>query len=92
MEYNIGREVSMPLSLRLTTVPVSLEGQSPVVCLRCHYPLEIHQPDSEAPEQMLATCPGCHAWHLLDCQAGAAEVVLVLLPDTALLRKTLTAG
>jgi hypothetical protein len=74
-----GRELTV--TLRFTTVPVSPDGLSSVLCLGCGEPLDIHQPDADSPDRMLATCEACKRWHLVDCEAGAGDVVVVLLPD-----------
>jgi hypothetical protein len=82
-----GRQLS--ISLRFATFPPSPDGQIPLTCLQCRNPLDIHQPDAELPDRMLATCEACKAWHLLDRAPGAADVLVLLLPDVAPFREAL---
>jgi len=46
-------------------------------CARCCGALEFHQPDTESPYKMLATCELCGSWYLLNLRAGW----MLLLPD-----------
>jgi hypothetical protein len=46
-------------------------------CSKCGLPLETHQPDEDMPERLIATCPECKAWYLVDLEGG----VMILLPD-----------
>jgi hypothetical protein len=84
-----GREPARELTvgLKFATVPVSPDGLPSIACVSCGAPLDVHQPDADMPDRMLATCEACKGWHLLDCTAGAREVVLVLLPDPRAFRK-----
>ena len=34
------------------------------VCPRCECSLTLHQPDSDLPDRLLATCDECKSWHL----------------------------
>lgn len=72
----------MTFTLRILAVPVCPDGQSPLKCLNCRNALDIHQPDGNLPDRMLATCPECRAWYLIECGTGAGAVI-VLLPDCA---------
>ena len=81
MEPISGREVSV--RLLYATVPVSPDGLSTVECLSCGKSLDIHQPDPELPDRMLATCDECSSWHLVECQPAAQAAVIVLLPDVS---------
>ena len=80
-EHNPDRELDV--TLRILTIPVCPDGESVLACLSCQKPLDIHQPDAGLPERMLATCPVCRAWHLIDCGPGPGDTVIVLLPDCA---------
>jgi hypothetical protein len=74
------------ISVPVTVVPLSTRAQVPVEtpCLGCESPLELHQPDGNAPHRLLGTCDICGCWHLIDCDGA----VIVLLPDATELRDT----
>ncbi len=55
-EAQADREIVV--NVRVATMPDCPDGLSNVACLRCGKALDIHQPDSENPDRMLATCPG----------------------------------
>ena len=48
-------------------------------CPRCESSLSIHQPESELPDRLLATCDECKTWFLANSEATS----LVLIPRTA---------
>ena len=54
-----------------------LHDPNQLSCRHCGQSLSMHQPDPDYPERMLATCPDCRSWYLIDCVAGA----MVLLPS-----------
>jgi hypothetical protein len=46
-------------------------------CPRCRWPLVLHQPDTEVPDRLLATCGECKSWFLLATESAE----LIPLPD-----------
>ncbi len=52
-----------------------------VECSFCKNSLELHQPDSQEPEKLLAICVGCRRWFLMLIEPNESEAVLVLLPE-----------
>lgn len=50
-------------------------------CHRCRSTLEIHQPDVERPDQLLAICPRCGAWFRVETRAGEAQGVMISIPE-----------
>ena len=54
---------------------IRFECLNEILCLRCHTPLDRHQPDYERPDQLLGTCFGCGSWYLID---GEVEVMFAL--------------
>jgi DNA-binding transcriptional LysR family regulator len=52
-----------------------------VCCLNCDHPLGLSQPESQEPERLIGTCPGCGRWYLLDWHPRSREGVMLLLPD-----------
>jgi hypothetical protein len=58
-------KVSLPVS-RLV-----LDGDfSAVRCARCRGSLDLHQPDTETPQRILATCDECKTWYLIEVERG----------------------
>jgi hypothetical protein len=72
------------VSLHYVSLPVLSDGLGPVSCLNCSKTLDVHQPDADLPYRMLATCPECKRWHLVDCDPEAPRARITLLPDAAL--------
>ena len=70
MEPKPGRKASF--TLKDETAPVTPDGMTTFQCLECRRPLDIHQPNAELPDRMLATCDECKCWHLIDYQPGGA--------------------
>ena len=48
-----------------------------ICCPRCEYSLSLHQPDSDLPDRLLATCGDCRSWFLTDSDG----LVLIPLPE-----------
>jgi hypothetical protein len=48
-----------------------------ICCPRCEYSLTLHQPDSDLPDRLLATCDECKSWFL----ANSDGVGLIPLPE-----------
>jgi hypothetical protein len=72
----------MPMSavfvaMNLTRLSPEPESLSTTSCTKCGEGLNLHQPDANLPERLLATCPDCSAWFLIDGGAG----LMMLLPD-----------
>lgn len=79
MVPELNREVAV--TLRLDVAITCPDGLSPVYCLACRHPLDIHQPDPARPDRMLGTCDDCGRWHVIDCQPDDGSAVLAMLPD-----------
>jgi hypothetical protein len=48
-------------------------------CPRCRWPLVLHQPDTDVPDRLLATCGECKSWFLLATESAE----LIPLPDVS---------
>jgi hypothetical protein len=46
-------------------------------CPGCGSALDFHQPDPRLPLRLLATCPNCSGWYILDVEAR----LMARLPD-----------
>jgi hypothetical protein len=84
MEPKTRHEVTLTLIYEI--VPVWPEGQTELLCLICGKPLDVHQPDADLPERMLATCEDCKGWHLVEYVPDGAEAVVAALPNLAAAR------
>jgi hypothetical protein len=82
-----GREVRV--ALWIATLPDSddLDPERSLLCLVCDEELEVHQPDPDCPERMLATCGQCRSWYLVECDGDSGETLLVGLPDPDQIRE-----
>ncbi len=49
-------------------------------CPACECELTLHQPDSELPDRLLATCDECKSWFLADSE-GTVLIPIPELPD-----------
>jgi len=58
-------------------------------CPGCDTPLDIHQPDSDAPEILLGVCPDCGQWVAIGVEAEGTGALVVSLPGVAQLRSAL---
>lgn len=88
-EPQFERELSTTLRVAVAT---SFPDDGPLLtCLNCRKPLDMHQPDSDFPGRMLATCRACQSWHLVDCEGGVegSGALVVLLPRAAWIRSRL---
>lgn len=52
-------------------------------CFSCGEKADLHQPDLDAPERLIATCSRCGAWALLVEPPGGGKTLLLPLPDGA---------
>lgn len=53
------------------------DGHARPDCPVCDSALTLHQPDEAMPERLLAICPTCKSWFVLDCETGASEMIQV---------------
>lgn len=88
MERTPGQEGN--LVVRFEVRPDDPEGLHGLHCLGCGKALDVHQPDAEVPDRMLATCEGCKGWHLVEFTPGRPGALVVLLPDVSGLRPSST--
>jgi hypothetical protein len=84
MEPKPGREAT--LALRYEIIPTRPDGLTPFLCLDCRRQLDVHQPDADLPDRMLATCEHCKGWHLVEWSTDGKTVVVALLSDLTPLR------
>jgi hypothetical protein len=82
----------LPVTLRVAPVLPCPDDATWVCCLNCGAPLEIHQPDAEAPQRFIGTCDGCGRWYLLDWVPRSAEGLVLLLPTHEELQAVLKPG
>jgi hypothetical protein len=58
----VERQITMGIS-QVEVSPTSL-------CSECSADLVLHQPDSDLPDRLIATCGGCRTWFLLYTDIG----------------------
>ncbi len=63
-----------------------LDGDNPdchceVPCPECGDYLNVHMPDPELADRLLATCGECKSWFVMDCNRG--ELLPLPLPKSA---------
>ena len=79
----MGRAV-LQSSVATFHLPIAIPSQfdlgQGIPCSSCTLALDLHQPDADAPEFLLGTCPACGAWHLIDASSDQAGAVIVGLP------------
>jgi hypothetical protein len=77
------RSSKIAVELNALLVHLTRNG-TPPMCPNCSHPLDLHQPDENAPGELLATCETCEQWYLLH-QLGdqGADLVLLELPSRA---------
>ena len=59
-----------------------------VACPICGETLSFYQPDEASPDRLIATCPGCQGWHLVDL----TEAIMIRLPDRRAVRDAWSAS
>jgi hypothetical protein len=84
------RMISVPMRARLLRYdPDDLESLG---CLNCGSALELSQPDADSPERLLGICHSCcsqcGSWHVISAD-DESEVVMVLLPERAIIREAI---
>ena len=47
-------------------IEVAANGLVSPRCQKCEAELTVHQPEETRPDQLLGTCSGCGAWHLIE--------------------------
>ena len=71
------------LSLRLSEVVTCPDGLRRACCPNCDEPIDLHQPEQEAPSHLLGVCGACGAWYLLSWRPGSSQGFMLQLPDFA---------
>jgi hypothetical protein len=77
----------MKALLELTARLVDLEADDGAPCCpRCEQMLNLHQPDENLPNQLLATCGSCLRWYsLFGISIESGQFLMIDLPDTAII-------
>jgi hypothetical protein len=64
MNARAPKESGFSTSLNVAIAPSQFGDD--VVCLVCHFPLELHQPDTDQPERLVGICRNCQTWALIN--------------------------
>jgi hypothetical protein len=79
---------SLSFALRVALEP---PGHQPGAwqCLECREALDAHQPDESNPGRLLATCPECGDWYILDELDEGSRCLMIRLPAPSDIERTL---
>ncbi len=61
-------------------VSTTTKRSTPPACQGCGSPLDLHQPSSSRPGEILGTCPDCGGWHFLGLDDNGHTRLLAHLP------------
>jgi hypothetical protein len=76
----------MSITWNVTALTISDQGLEAPRCRDCRTALNVHQPDENRPEQLLATCARCGGWYLIVFGGEYTEAFLFDLPNVGLIR------
>jgi hypothetical protein len=76
----------MSITWNVSALTISDQGLETPRCRECRKALNVHQPDENRPEQLLATCEGCGGWYLIVVGDQDTEAFLFDLPNVSLIR------
>lgn len=86
---NRPRERKIEIHLRVVDLDADFAG---IPCPDCHEPLNLHQPDENNPDQLLATCGTCSQWFAVcELGAGGGHHALLEIPGQRLVESLLSA-
>lgn len=74
------------LSLNVWALDSGEEGAE-INCPSCAGPLNMHQPDENLPEQLLAICESCSHWYHLVESTDSMEMLMIEIPAQALVHQ-----
>jgi hypothetical protein len=79
----------MKATMELTARMIDLEAEDTAPCCpHCEQMLNLHQPDENLPNQLLATCDSCHRWYsLFEVGDDASEFLMLDLPDRSMVEE-----
>lgn len=78
---------------RLVTIALNVwavgtgEGGAELNCPSCGGPLNLHQPDENLPEQLLAICESCSHWYHLVEMTDSLKMLMIEIPAEALVHQ-----
>ena len=75
-----------------TRLAIAPEGASGIACPECGGGLDLHQPDPDTPELLLAICEDCTLWCAIGVDEVRGEAIVLPIPGVALLRASLGSG
>ncbi len=77
----MGRMLTRSALVTVVSYQIEAEHLFDLECQRCGSPMDLHQPDSNQPEQFLATCPECGLWLRVEAKADEPAAVAMQLPE-----------
>ena len=79
---------SIRLALDIVPLDSEADGLRALACPISGETLALHQPDEASPDRLVATCPGCQGWFLIDL----TEAIMIRLPDRRAVRDARSAS
>lgn len=68
---------SAPITVDVVRIEDGPESLMSTKCSRCQSDVDVHQPDPQKPDRLLAVCALCCSWSLMFCKSG----IMAVLPD-----------
>jgi len=77
----------MKATIELTARVIDLEAEDTAPCCPlCEQLLNLHQPDENLPDQLLATCDSCPRWYsLFGIEENPSRFLMLDLPDKSMI-------
>src|SRR5438067_1038088 len=82
----------MTIEWNVSTLTISSEGLETPQCRECQTALNVHQPDEDRPEQLLATCARCGTWYLIELGKRKTEAFMFDLPNVTLIHASMVSA
>jgi hypothetical protein len=77
----VRRTSTRAFAAKLVCFSVAFERLSTMICRNCREPLDIHQPNSNQPDQFLGICSGCDCWFRIEVGAESSQARVIQLPE-----------
>lgn len=81
-----------PLTINWNVTALEVSGDGIIasaLCQKCRKELEIHQPQEDNPQELLATCGECGRWHLIQVASDSSEAWMFNLPGVDFIREAM---
>ncbi len=86
--HPLSRKAGRSLSVSLNYYMIAPGHVTTIGCPDCRAPLDIHQPNSNQPDQLLGTCMACGSWFRIEADEDEGKAMVVRLPECREFRTT----